>query len=112
MEDRKGGEVKTILPLLLLFASLLPARPVRQTLTLAWSSDPAANIAGYNLYWGPGSFAYTNSVNTGTNRVVTVPSNGSAQFFNVTAYFSNKVESNFSIEYNFPGVRSKTPLRP
>src|ERR1017187_10086486 len=55
--------------------SLFTLSAVAQTqcsVTLAWDSDSGDNIAGYNLYYGPGSLPYTNMIQVGDVTQATV----------------------------------------
>lgn len=64
------------------------------SVTLAWdASDPG--VAGYNVYYGTGSGAYTQVVDAGNQTSATISnlSDGSTYYFAVTAYDPNGLES-------------------
>jgi len=60
--------------------------------TIAWPPNPVP-VAGYKLYSGSAPGAYTNVVDTGTNRTAVIQGPGA---FAVTAYLANGIESDFS----------------
>ena len=84
--------------------ALFPASSLATTsVTLAWdpSSDPS--VAGYNLYYGAASRAYTNMVSAGTNTSLTISGlvEGVTYFFAATCYNSAGLESDFSAEISY-----------
>ena len=73
--------------------------------SLQWDENPDSNCAGYRLYYGTRSREYTNSIDTGTNRTVSVPVQiGTKYFFAVTAYNSDGLEGDFSEELLYTPV--------
>jgi phosphodiesterase/alkaline phosphatase D-like protein len=68
--------------------------------TLAWPANPETNIAGYIVYYGVASGAYTNSIDVGnvTNYTVSGLVNGTTYYFNVSAYNDWALESELSGE--------------
>ena len=72
-----------------------------QSVTLAWDPGvPAANIAGYFIYYGVSSRSYTNRLDVGlqTTGVVSNLVAGTAYYFATTAYTSSGLESDYSSE--------------
>lgn len=71
------------------------------SVTLAW--DPEGGIAGYRVYQGTNSRAYTQAMDAGTNTQAGVTGliNGVTYFFAVTAYNSAGLESDFSTEVSY-----------
>jgi len=71
--------------------------------TLAWSASPSGDIAGYNVYYGTQSGAYTTEVNAGPSLNVTVSNltPGVTYYFAVTCYDSFGDESGYSNEIGF-----------
>ena len=65
---------------------------------LIWDASPDANVAGYKIYYGAASGAYTNSVSLGNVTTTTLNglSNGATYFFVATALSSTGIESDFS----------------
>lgn len=88
--------------------SALAAIPLPvHSVTLAWNASPSSTIAGYHLYYGGASQAYTNTIDAGASTLLTV-SNLAPQatyFFAVTSYDVLGLESAFSseISYTVPG---------
>jgi len=89
--------------------SSLAARSV----TLAWNPSAGTNVAGYNLYCGGASGAYTNIVDVGntTNATISGLTEGATYFFAATAYDSSDLESDFSneISYTVPASGNTPP---
>ncbi|NOS70885.1 MAG: hypothetical protein HOP33_13260 [Verrucomicrobia bacterium] len=75
---------------------------------LIWDASPDANVAGYKIYYGVASGAYTNSVSLGnvTSTTLNGLSNGATYFFVATAVSATGIESDFSNEtsYSVPAV--------
>src|ERR1043165_2579289 len=78
-----------------------------QSVTFIW--DPVSGVAGYKLYQGGASRAYTNSLNSGSVNQATVTglTPGQTYYFAVTSYSSSGVESDYSAEvaYTVPSGR-------
>lgn len=73
--------------------------PANAQVALAWNPSTNAGVAGYKIYQGVASHAYTNSVDVGnvlnyTNSLV----RGSTYFFAATAYLPGGLESDYSNE--------------
>lgn len=85
-----------------LFAVTLPQSLAFATgsVTLAWSATTDPSIAGYNVYYGGVSGAYTNKIPSGNSTSVTVSGlvPGATYYFAGTTYDSSGVESPFSSE--------------
>jgi hypothetical protein len=81
-----------------------------QTVTFAW--DPVSGVAGYKLYQGGVSRAYTNSVNTGSTTQATVSnlSGGKTYYFAATTYTTNGIESDYSTELTYTVPAAGTPV--
>lgn len=103
----------TWLLLMLLGSSIVAAG---QSVTLAWNANTETNLAGYRLYWGSASRSYS------TNMTVLVPETtatvtnlpaGPTNYFAVTAYTTDGLESDYSDEvfYRVP-VPPPTPPKP
>jgi hypothetical protein len=75
---------------------------------LAWNSNSEPDLAGYVVYYGTSSNAYTTAVDTGkgTSVRITGLAEDTEYFFALTAYNIYGVESDFSAEvsgYAAPG---------
>ena len=95
---------KAILCILLLLAgALAPASADSARVTLAWDPSPSPLIAGYRLYEGAGSGAYTNVLDVGAATTVTVSNlvAGTTYFFAVSAYDFVGLESALSAEVTY-----------
>jgi hypothetical protein len=70
------------------------------SVTLVWNPSPGTNIAGYKIYYGSASLAYTNSTDVGsvTNATVANLISNTTYFFAATAYDSAALESDYSTE--------------
>ena len=86
---------KTILVVLMMIACCVLAAAA--DVKLAWDASASANIAGYRLYYGPASKAYTASVTT-PNLTHTLSLPSGKYYFAVTAYDANGNESDYSNE--------------
>lgn len=75
---------------------------------LVWNPSPDDNVAGYKVYYGLKSHAYTSSVDVGnvTNTTVTGLTEGNTYYFAATTYNTAGVESDLSNEavYTAPAV--------
>ncbi len=95
----------------LIVGSLVAWTAAGADLTLSWNANPDSKIAGYTLYQGDGN-AYTNAVDCGLARTNTVRNLhiGTLYSFAVTAYYSNRVESDFSpaLIYTVPTMTTNT----
>jgi len=85
------------------------------SVSLAWSPSSDSNVAGYNIYFGGTSGAYTNMVTVGnaTNATVSGLIVGSTYYFAATTYSAAGVESPFSSEIAYlvpaPGNPTNQP---
>jgi hypothetical protein len=81
--------------------------PTGQSVTLAWNAGSSSTVAGYRLYYGGASRAYTNTMDVGNSTTATVSDlvAGATYFFAVTDYDIIGLESAFSDEasYTVPG---------
>lgn len=93
--------------LLALLAFALPCAGA----TLEWDANTETNIGGYKVYVGPSSRNYTtNWTTTNTTFTVTnVPVNRGSNFFAVTAFDTDGLESEYSDEVS--GVFTNRPAR-
>ena len=84
------------------------------TVTLAWDPNSAGAAVGYRLYQGAASRNYTSSIDAGAKTSLTVSNlaAGVPYFFAVTAYNSNRLESDFSAEvsYTIPATSSASAV--
>jgi fibronectin type 3 domain-containing protein len=80
------------------------------TVTLAWNANPEPNVAGYRLYYGTASHAYTQVVAAGNSTTASVPNlvAGTVYYFAATAYNTAGNESLFSSEVAY-APPSQTP---
>ena len=87
--------------LLISFASQIPGA---QTVTLAWDSILQPDLAGYRVHWGTASGDYTQTTDVGntTRTVISNLTDGTTNFFAVTAYNTAGVESLPSNEVSYP----------
>ena len=76
------------------------------SVTLAWNPNTESTLAGYNLYYGTASRAYSGKVAVGTVTNATVPNlqKGQTYFFSVTATNTAGLESGYSNEVQWPPV--------
>jgi hypothetical protein len=70
---------------------------------LEWNANTEPGVAGYKLYYGTSSTAYTKTVDAGDATVVALPElvAGFTYYFAVTAYNSAGIESLTSTEISF-----------
>jgi hypothetical protein len=87
----------------LIVAALTASAQGQGSVTLAWDPDASGSIAGYRLYDGMVSRAYTNVIDTrtATTQAVTGLTIGVTYFFAVTAYDTNGLESDYSAEISY-----------
>jgi hypothetical protein len=91
--------------LLLLFA--IPARAQKYpSVTLTWDPTLDPDVAGYRIYLGPASRAYTKAIDVGlvTTRAVPLLAGDGTYYFAVTAYNFDGLESDFSNEVSFTPI--------
>src|SRR5581483_3638561 len=109
-ENRGKSLSKGLVGIFIVALWMLPGAPAEggQSATLAWDASPASEVAGYVLYYGTESLAYTNHIDAGTNTHLSVAElkEGMTYYFAVTAYNAAKVESAPSGEiiYYVPGI--------
>lgn len=72
------------------------------TVTLAWNPS-TSTVAGYRLYYGAASGAYTNRLDAGasTNATVSGLASGTTYYFAATDYTSSGIESGYSTEISY-----------
>jgi hypothetical protein len=71
----------------------------QQPIRLTWTAPPDPRVAGYNVYYGVASRAYTNKVLVArTNAAVVQLASGVKYYFAATAVTTNGIESDFSNE--------------
>jgi hypothetical protein len=79
-----------------------------QSVVLGWLPSPSSQVAGYHIYYGTASGAYTTKVNAGTNTSFTINglTAGQTYYFSATAYNASGTESVYSPEISFitPGM--------
>jgi hypothetical protein len=86
------------------------------SISLAWDPSPGTNIAGYHLYYGVASGAYTNSVVIGaaTNATISGLAAGQTYYFAAAAFDDAGLESDLSNEVlaSTPAPRPPTDTAP
>jgi hypothetical protein len=89
--------------------------PAGQSATLIWNPNTNSNVAGYNVYYGAVSGAYTNMINAGnaTNTTISGLVAGATYYFAATTYDSMGGESGYSTEasYTVPTTLSSMQIR-
>jgi hypothetical protein len=105
--------------MLLLLGLLIPGFPsgasATQTVTLAWDRSIAADVIGYNLYYGPTSGNYTGKVAVGnvTTAVVAGLQENKIYYFAATAVNGSNLESDPSTEISYlvpgPSMTNQPP---
>src|ERR1700690_3526830 len=88
------------------------------SVTLAWNASTDPNVAGYNVYYGGASGAYTNEICAGnaTNETISGLVEGTTYYFAATTNAALGVESRFPSEVpylvplNFPIVNQPPTL--
>ncbi len=87
-----------------------------QTAVVSWDPSTDANVAGYNVYYGPSSLNYTNmlAVGSATSLLASGLVEGATYYFAATAYDFTGVESDLSNEvtYTVPGGTNNPHLPP
>jgi Fibronectin type III domain len=91
-------------PCFIIFACILPANILADTVILAWDRDRTA-VTGYHLYYWTATEHYAHKIDVGNAAWVPVPNltEGQTYFFAVTAY--NKSEESFpsnQVRYTVP----------
>jgi len=87
-----------------LWSCLLALSPLTSlaapSITLAWDPSPDPAVVGYKVYWGVASRNYTNSLSAGSATTLTVSNLviGTPYYFAATAYDTNGIESDYSVE--------------
>ena len=110
---RKGGNISVPVTLTVASGSTTSSPPLTSsptlsgssgntvtTVTLGWDPSTSTNLAGYKVYVGTSSGAYSSSLDVGnvTSYAVTNLGVGSTYYFAVTAYNASHIESSFSNE--------------
>ncbi len=74
--------------------------------TLEWDRNPETNVIGYRVYVGRLSRAYDSVLDIGNQATAEIPTTPGTSYFAVTAYDSDGLESDFSVEvsYRAPSV--------
>ena len=100
---RKGIGHKVLTGLLVAFMFTQLSVFAVQNVNLAWNQSTDPSIVGYNIYYGPGSGNYTNSVTVGNINTASVPGliAGATYYFAATCYDTNGVESLYSHEISY-----------
>jgi len=82
---------------------MITTAPAQRSVTLAWDPSVSDGIAGYRVYQGGASRAYTNVIPVGLGTSNTVPGLiiGATYWFAVTAFDTNGLESDFSNEVSY-----------
>ena len=79
--------------------------------TLLWDRNPETNVIGYRVYVGTVSRAYDSVLDIGNSTSAAVPTSAGMNYFAVTAYDSDGLESGFSSEVTFAdGVLNIPPV--
>ena len=73
------------------------------SVTLAWNASTDPSVAGYNVYYGGASGAYTNEISVGnaTNATISGLVQGTTYYFAATTYAASGMESPFSSEVSY-----------
>ena len=100
--------------LMLNLLALLPfSSMATRTVSLAWDPSTGTNVAGYHVYYGVATGAYTNVVDAGaaTNTTILGLEEDTTYFFAATAYDTSALESIFSneINYTIPRITNTPP---
>jgi len=91
---------------LILLISCASQMPGAQTVTLEWDPISQQELAGYRVHWGTVSGDYTQETDVGntTRAVVSNLTDGTTNYFAVTAYNSAGLESLPSNEVSYPSL--------
>ena len=84
------------------------------SVTLAWNASTDPIVAGYNVYYGGASRAYTNEICAGnaTNATVFGLTPLTMYFFAATTYAASGMESPFSSEVSYTPPAGHAPPGP
>jgi fibronectin type 3 domain-containing protein len=84
------------------------------SIPLAWNPSADSTVAGYKIYFGGASHAYTNSIDVGnvTNAVITGLAENATYYFAATTYDASGVESDFSNEAAYVATNSTVSTAP
>lgn len=83
---------------LLLFLLAVRAAAQDVNVTLTWDANAEPDLAGYCVYWGSASGAYTQSAEVTTNRATIALPRSQMAYIAVTAINTGEAESAFSKE--------------
>src|SRR5664279_5725365 len=86
-----------------LFAVMQLSAFATGSVTLAWNASTDSSVAGYNIYYGGASGAYTNEICAGnaTNATISGMAEGTTYYFAATTYAYSNMESSFSSEVSY-----------
>ncbi len=86
-----------------LFAVMQLSAFATGSVTLAWDASTDPTVAGYNIYYGGASGAYTNEICAGnaTNATISGLVEGTTYYFAATTYAASGLESPFSSEVSY-----------
>ena len=99
--------------LFIIIISLNASAAFASVVTLSWDAPttnadgtPLTDLAGYKIYYGTSSHAYSTAIDVGnvTKHMVSNLENGVVYYFAVTAYDTSGNESNFSNEVSGIGI--------
>jgi Divergent InlB B-repeat domain len=114
----RDGWRRIVLALLFLSCVVFATPPsfAAQSVSLGWDPSPDANVAGYNVYYGPASRSYTNLLVAGnaTSIIISGLVGGATYYFAATAYDVTGTESDYSNEvfYSVPTTNSASTNAP
>jgi hypothetical protein len=83
-----------------------------QSVTLGWSPSSSGTVAGYRVYYGTASGAYSMRIDVGTNLTCTVTNlqDSTTYYFAGTAYDNASVESAFTSEISYGVATGSLPV--
>jgi hypothetical protein len=86
-----------------LFAVMQLSAFATGSVTLAWDASTDPIVAGYNVYYGGASGAYTNEISVGNATSATISGlvEGTTYYFAATTYAASGMESSFSSEISY-----------